>query len=216
MKVVVGRALRTQTPVFVEQLREVIFRPYWNVPRSILLGEILPALERDPNYLREQDMEIVRGTGDDAKAVDATAANVAQLRQGSLRVRQRPGPRNALGVVKFAFPNEKDVYIHSTPAQALFSRSRRDFSHGCVRVEAPVELAEWVLRDRPEWNRDRIRSAMAGTQSIHVKLSRPIQVILFYTTAAVVPEDGAIHFAEDIYRHDATLDRALTMRHPPT
>lgn len=99
--------------------------------------------------------------------------------------------------------------MHGTPAQALFSRSRRDFSHGCVRVEDPVALAEWVLKERPEWTRDRIVSAMEGPQSFHVRLPRPIQVILFYTTAVVMPEDGTIHFADDIYRHDARLDRVL-------
>lgn len=212
MDVIVGRALSTQTPVFVEEMREVIFRPYWNVPRSILRHEILPVLDRDPDYLRRQNMEIVRGPGDDARPVETTAENVALLRQGALRVRQRPGPHNALGLVKFVFPNEENVYMHGTPAQALFSRSRRDFSHGCVRVEDPVALAEWVLKDRPEWNRDPILAAMAGAQSLHVKLARSIQVILFYTTAVVMPEDGAIHFAEDIYRHDVRLDRALASR----
>ncbi len=212
MDVIVGRALSTQTPVFDEEMREVIFRPYWNVPRSILRNEILPLLKRDPDYLSRQNMEIVRGAGDNAQPVETTAENLLLLRQGVLRLRQRPGPMNALGLVKFVFPNEENVYMHGTPAQALFSRSRRDFSHGCVRVEDPVALAEWALKERPEWTRDRILSAMAGAQSFHVSLPRPIQVILFYTTAVVMPEDGKIHFADDIYRHDARLDRALA--HP--
>jgi murein L,D-transpeptidase YcbB/YkuD len=212
MDVIVGRALRTQTPVFVEQLRKVIFRPYWNVPPSIVRHEIFPILARDPEYLTHQQMEIVRGSGDDALVVAATAANLVLLRQGTLRLRQRPGPHNALGLVKFVIPNAENVYMHGTPAQELFGRSRRDFSHGCVRVENPIALAEWALKERPEWTRDRIVSAMTGTQSIHVPLLRPIQVILFYTTAAVMPDDGTIRFAEDIYRHDAKLDRALARR----
>lgn len=212
MDVIVGRALRTQTPVFAEEMREVIFRPYWNVPGSILRHEILPILERDPDYLARQNMEIVRGAGDDARPVEATAENLALLRQGALRVRQRPGPRNALGLVKFVFPNEENVYMHGTPAQELFARSRRDFSHGCVRVEDPVALAEWALRDRPEWSRDRILAAMAGPHSLRVSLMQPIQVILFYATAAVMPEDDTVRFAEDIYGHDARLDRALARR----
>ena len=183
MGVIVGRALRTQTPVFVEQMRDVIFRPYWNVPPSIARHEILPILERDPDYLRRQGMEIVSGPGDDAQAVAATPENLARLRQGALRLRQRPGPRNALGLVKFMFPNQDNVYMHGTPAPELFSRSRRDFSHGCVRVEDPIALAEWVLEDRPEWTRDRIVAAMEGSHSLQVTLLRPIQVILFYTTA---------------------------------
>jgi murein L,D-transpeptidase YcbB/YkuD len=211
VNVIVGRAMRTRTPVFVEQMREVIFRPFWNVPPSIARHEIVPLLERDPDYLRRQQMEIVRGPGDAARAVAATGENIALLKQGQLRLRQRPGPQNALGLIKFVFPNADNVYMHGTPAQALFSRSRRDFSHGCVRVEDPVALAEWVLSGGTDWGRDRILSAMAGTQSIQVPLSQPIPVVLFYTTAAVTPEDGTIHFAEDIYRHDAVLDRALTL-----
>lgn len=213
MDVIVGRALSTQTPVFVAEMGEVIFRPYWNVPRSILRHEVLPRIEREPDYLRREDMEIVRGDGDNAAPVDVTADTLAGLEQGMLRVRQRPGPKNALGLIKFVFPNREDVYMHGTPAQALFAKSRRDFSHGCVRVEDPVALAEWALRDRPEWTRDRIVATTIGSQTIHVKLQRPVQVILFYTTAAVMPEDGTIRFADDIYGHDAKLDRALDTLH---
>jgi murein L,D-transpeptidase YcbB/YkuD len=213
MDVIVGRALTTQTPVFAEEMREVIFRPYWNVPSSILRYEILPKLERDPDYLQREDMEIVRGAGDNAQHVGLTADALVGLRHGVLRVRQRPGPKNALGLIKFVFPNREDVYMHGTPAQALFAKNRRDFSHGCVRVADPVALAEWVLQGRPEWTRDRILAATTGSQTVHVKLPRPIQVILFYTTAAVMPEDGTIRFAEDIYHHDAKLDGALAMRH---
>jgi L,D-transpeptidase YcbB len=210
MDVIVGRALSTQTPVFSEEMREVIFRPYWNVPRSILRHEVLPAIERDPGYLAREDMEIVRGESDNKAAhVELSAEALKALRRGTLRVRQRPGPKNALGLIKFVFPNEDDVYMHGTPAQALFGRSRRDFSHGCVRVADPVALAEWVLQDQSAWTRDRILAATMDTETIHVKLPRPIQVILFYTTTAVMPEDGTIRFADDIYRHDATLDRAL-------
>ena len=211
-RAIVGRALRTQTPVFVEELREVIFRPYWNVPRSILLSEILPAVQKDPNYLVGQNMEIVSGRGDDARRVPVSDDTLMSLRRGTLRLRQRPGPRNALGLVKFVFPNNENVYLHSTPAQDLFSKARRDFSHGCVRVEDPVSLAEWVLNDQPDWTRDRISAAMSGVDSRRVTVERPIQVVLFYLTAAVVPEDGTIHFADDIYRHDPVLDRALASR----
>jgi L,D-transpeptidase YcbB len=209
MRAIVGRALSTETPVMVEDLRYLVFRPYWNVPRSILRTEILPILTRDLDYLRRHDMEIVRGGSDDARPVAATAENVALLRSGALRLRQRPGPLNALGLVKFVFPNDADVYIHGTPAQELFSRTRRDFSHGCVRVEDPVALAEWLLRDQPAWNRERILAAMSGSPSRRVDLTRPVRVVLYYVTAIVTPADGVVHFAEDIYRHDARLDRAL-------
>jgi L,D-transpeptidase YcbB len=210
MNAIVGRALKTETPVLLEEMREVIFRPYWNVPPSILHKEILPAISREPGYLSREDMEIVSGQGDGARPVEATPENLALLRRGALRLRQRPGPSNALGLIKFVFPNEENVYMHGTPARALFARSRRDFSHGCVRVEDPVALATWALKDRPGWGRDRVLAAMEGSQSLHVSLTQPIRVILFYTTAAVMPEDGTLRFAEDIYGYDARLDRALS------
>jgi len=194
--------------VFIEQMRHVIFRPYWNVPRSIVRNELLPLIDRDTAYLPRHDMEIVRGPGDDAQPVEPSAANLALLRQGVLRLRQRPGPRNSLGLVKFVFPNDANVYLHGTPVQSLFGRPRRDFSHGCVRVEDLVALAEWVLADQPEWTRERIVAAMNGNRTITVRLARPLPVVLYYVTAAVL-EDGAIHFADDVYGHDARLERAL-------
>jgi murein L,D-transpeptidase YcbB/YkuD len=207
--VIVGRALNRQTPVFVDEMRYLIFRPYWNVPRSIAVGEILPALRRDPGYLRRQDMEIVSGHGDDARPVALSAASLTAVRQGVLRIRQRPGPKNALGLVKFVFPNDNNVYLHDTPSPQLFRRSRRDFSHGCVRVENAVALAEWALQGQDEWTRDTILAAMNASESRRVDLERPIQIILFYVTVIVTPEDGAVRFAEDIYGHDARLGRAL-------
>ena len=214
MGVIVGRALNTRTPVFVEQMRYAIFRPYWNVPPSILRSEILPAIKQDPDYLGQKDMEIVSGSGDDSAPVAADADNLARLEDGSFRVRQRPGPTNSLGLVKFVFPNDENVYMHGTPAPGLFKRTRRDFSHGCVRVEDPVALAEWALKDQPEWNLDRILAAMKATEPRRVNLTRPIQVILFYATAMVMPEDGTIRFVEDIYGHDTKLDRALARLSP--
>jgi murein L,D-transpeptidase YcbB/YkuD len=204
--VIVGRAFRTRTPLFVEALREVIFRPYWNVPASILRNEILPQVRRDPGYLASNDMEIVPAAG--GPVVPPTPENVARLGRGMV-VRQRPGPRNSLGLVKFVFPNQESIYIHDTPAQALFSRSRRDFSHGCVRVRDPVALAEWALAGTPGWTRDRIGATMLGEESVRVAVIRPTRVVLFYTTAFVWPEDGTLRFAEDIYHLDQELDRAL-------
>jgi L,D-transpeptidase YcbB len=209
MDIIVGRALNRQTPVFVEEMPFIIFRPYWNVPQSIVLGEILPALARDPEYLRRHDMEIVSGASDKARPVALSAESLAQLRRGALRVRQRPGPTNSLGLVKFVFPNDSNVYLHATPAPQLFQQARRDFSHGCVRVADPIALAAWALEGQDSWTRDRIVAAMNAAQPMRVDLARPIQVILFYVTAAVRPEDGTIRFAEDIYGHDAKLDRAL-------
>ncbi len=209
MDVIVGRALDTETPVFAEEMRAVIFRPVWNVPVSIARKEIVPAARRDPGYLTRENLDIVAGPADDAPVVPPTPDNLARLAAGALTVRQRPGPKNSLGLVKFVFPNDEGVYVHGTPAQALFGRSRRDFSHGCVRVADPVALAAWVLGEQPEWTRETIIEAMNGTRSRRVTLARPLQVLLFYMTAVVSPDDGTMRFADDIYRHDRTLDRAL-------
>jgi murein L,D-transpeptidase YcbB/YkuD len=209
MHVIVGRAFTTQTPVLVEEMQYLVFRPYWNVPTSILRHEILPKLIRDPDYLRREHMEIVEGSSDNARVAGTTAENLARLRAGALRLRQGPGPTNSLGLVKFVFPNDFDVYMHGTPSPALFKQARRDFSHGCVRVEDPVALAEWALRSEPNWTRDRVIAAMHGNDSVRVDLAAPIQVVVFYTTAVVTPDDGRMHFADDLYGHDRSLDAAL-------
>ncbi len=211
-RVIVGAALRTETPVFVETMDHVIFRPYWNVPSSILHGEVLPAIRRNPGYLARQQMEIVRGQGDDARPVPLGPDALEGLAAGTLRVRQRPGPHNSLGLVKFVFPNREGVYLHGTPAPALFARDRRDFSHGCIRVADPSGLARWVLTGVSGWDDTRITAAMQAEATRRVDLAAPIDVVLFYLTAAVLPEDGAVHFADDIYGHDAALERALAQR----
>lgn len=215
MGVVVGRALNTQTPVLASDLRYLVFRPYWNVPASIVRKELLPLLMSDAGYLQRHNMEIVQGGGDAARVVAASPESLAQLGQGALRLRQKPGPKNSLGLVKFIFPNDESVYLHSTPATQLFGRARRDFSHGCVRVEDPVALAQWVLQDQPQWTRERIEAAMAGAAPLRVDLKQPLPVILFYLTAMVMPDGDALHFADDIYGHDARLERALAARPAP-
>lgn len=212
MGVIVGKALNTRTPVFLEEMTHLIFQPYWNVPKSILHGELLPILRRDLGYLTRQHMEMVDGQGDDATVADPTAENVERLARGELRLRQRPGPKNALGQVKFMFPNDENIYLHSTPAPELFGRARRDFSHGCVRVEDPVALAVWALKDQPEWTREKIVAAMNGTPSFKVNLTKPIRVVMYYVTATVMPDTNTIHFAEDIYKQDPKLDQALKGR----
>lgn len=207
MKVIVGRAMRTRTPVFTAGLKTVVFRPYWNVPLSIARGEVVPKIRRDPNYLNRNELEIVRGDGDDAAIIPATPAALDQVAEGTLRIRQRPGPENSLGLIKFDFPNAFTVYMHGTPAVQLFQEAQRDFSHGCVRVEDPVALAQWVLDD-PEWSRDAILAATNGVNSRPVDVARPTRVWLFYTTVVSLP-DGTTHFAADLYGHDVRLDRAL-------
>jgi murein L,D-transpeptidase YcbB/YkuD len=209
MNVIVGKAPSTRTPVLASEIEQVVARPYWNVPVSIARGELIPAWRRDHGYFDRHALELVAGAGDAAPVVPATETSVAELEQGRLRLRQRPGPNNSLGLLKFIFPNEESVYLHGTPATELFNRSRRDFSHGCVRVEDPLALAEWLLDGQAGWTRDRIVEATGRSRPSAIRLAKPVQVILFYITAAVFPEDGAIHFADDIYGHDVILDRAL-------
>lgn len=212
MEVIVGRAMRTQTPVLVETMDHVIFRPYWNVPASIVRDEVLPAIRRNPGYIAQQQMEIVRGDRDDAPVVGPDAAAIAALAAGTLRIRQRPGPHNSLGLVKFVFPNRESVYMHGTPAPSLFARDRRDFSHGCIRVADPPALASWALAGVPGWTPEAIAAAMTGERSRRVDLAAPVDVVLYYLTAAVSPDDGLVHFADDIYGGDAALARALNGR----
>jgi len=190
-------------------MKTVIFRLYWNVPASIVKDEILPAVRRDSGYIDRNDMEIVDGQSDAAKVVSVSSSSLSRLEKGDLRIRQRPGPQNSLGLVKFVFPNDDNVYMHGTPATQLFDRARRDFSHGCIRVEDPVALSEWVLKDKG-MTREEIIAAMDKDMPTALPLSDPVQVVLFYVTAMVTPEDGALRFADDIYKSDVALDAALT------
>lgn len=205
-RVIVGKSVRTQTPLFIGTLRYIEFNPYRNVPPSILRGEIVPALLRDPGYLVKNDMEVAT-TG----AQKADAATLAALRAGSLRVRQRPGPRNALGAIKFALPNPMNIYLHSTPARALFARARRDFSHGCIRVEDTVGLANFVLDRQASWTAETVAAAMAPGPNRTVQLKATMPVVMFYTTA-MVDHDGRALFPDDVYGFDAALERSLQAR----
>jgi murein L,D-transpeptidase YcbB/YkuD len=207
MKVVVGRAYGHKTPVFASEMKSVVFRPYWEVPLGIQRNEIVPKVLRDRSYLARNGYEVLSPARKDAgRAIDDSA--LTELRSGNLRIRQVPGPDNALGLVTFRFPNEYNVYMHGTPAAQLFAKSRRDFSHGCIRLEKPEALAALVLRDKPGWNSKRIAEAMYGAETITVTLDHPIPVLIVYATA-VVQENGDVHFFDDIYGHDATLEKAL-------
>ena len=212
MPVIVGRAFpRTRTPVFVGELRYVVFRPYWDIPRSILLNEMLPEIRAHADYLQRNQLEIVRGPGDDAAPVAPDAQSIAALAAGQLRLRQRPGDDNALGLVKFVFPNVHDVFMHGTPAHRLFLQSRRAFSHGCIRVSDPVGLAAFVLRNASgDWDEERIVEAMHGPDSAHVELRAPIRVMILYGTA-LATEAGPIRFFDDIYGHDRKLEQLLNL-----
>ena len=213
MKVVVGKAYKHDTPIFMSSLRSVIFRPYWNVPPSIARAETVPSLERVPAYLTKENMEVVDDHDNVISSGAVTHEMLQEAREGKLSFRQRPGPKNSLGLIKFMFPNEYDVYMHDTPATELFSKSRRDFSHGCIRLEKPVDLAVWVLRDNPGWDIDHICTMMSGTQTREVTLAHPISVLIVYGTV-IVSEDGTVHFYDDIYGLDDALDQALEKGYP--
>jgi murein L,D-transpeptidase YcbB/YkuD len=212
MAVIVGRAVSARrTPVFIGEMRYVEFSPYWNVPTAIQRKEIVPRLERDPGYWEREDLEAVPIGGKPGAITRLDAATMKGLETGALRVRQRPGPKNALGGVKFVLPNTMDIYLHGTPAQQLFEQTRRDFSHGCIRVADPAALAAFVLSDRPAWTNERIAAAMAAGKASSVPLTSPIPVVIFYTTA-IVDATGRVLFQSDIYGYDHNLERALRAR----
>ena len=213
MKTVVGKALDRQTPVFDDMMRYVIFRPYWNVPESIVEKELLPAITKNKTYLDKHQYEIVNHKGEVIPADKVDAKVLRQLKLKQLDIRQKPGPTNSLGPVKFVFPNHYDVYLHGTPERGLFARSRRDFSHGCIRVEDPAQLAAWVLGNNPAWNMQHIREAMNAETPLQVNLPRPIPVLIMYGTATV-EENGEVHFFDDVYGHDKQLEAALANGHP--
>jgi murein L,D-transpeptidase YcbB/YkuD len=203
MRVVVGKR-GNETPLFSDTMETVVFSPYWNVPETIAVEETAPAIARDPEFLSRNNMEVVNAAGQVVAAENIPWEDPAALEQ--FRFRQRPGEGNALGYVKFLFPNEHAVYLHDTPADALFKRIGRAFSHGCVRVEEPEVLAKYVLRDQPEWTDAAIHAAMRSGDERHVKLAQPIPVHILYLTAWV-DERGGLHFEPDVYGYDAKQSR---------
>jgi len=214
MRVVVGKAMTTETPVFSRDMKFVVFRPYWNIPPGIFRRSTLPAIKRNRNYVKANNFEVTNNDGSAVTSGEISDDVLAQLQSGQLSVRQKPGPNNALGLVKLMFPNEHHVYLHSTPATELFSRSRRDFSAGCIRVERPADLTAWVLRFNSGWPLERVRDAMqAGKDNVTVNLVRPIPVFIVYGTA-IAYENGEVHFYDDIYAHDARLVKALAKGRP--
>lgn len=202
MRVVVGKS-GTPTPIFNDEMTHIVFSPYWNVPPDIAKNETLPSMVKDPGFLDRTNMEVVDRSGNpmDPASIDLSSP-------GSYRFRQRPGSSNSLGLVKFMFPNQFNVYLHDTPANSLFARASRSFSHGCVRLEQPDKLAAYVLGDQPDWTPERISEAMHGGQERTVKLREAIPVYLGYWTARVSP-DGLVQFRKDVYGIDGRLTTKL-------
>jgi L,D-transpeptidase YcbB len=196
MRVVVGKK-DTPTPIFSDEMTHVVFAPYWNVPPDIVKNETVPQTLKDPAFLQRTNMEVLDKSGN---PVDPASIDMENVR--SYRFRQRPGSSNSLGLVKFMFPNQFNVYLHDTPADSLFARATRSFSHGCVRLEQPEQLAQYVLADQPQWTTERIREAMHSGQEKTVKLAAPLPVYLGYWTARV-SADGILQFRDDLYGVDS-------------
>jgi len=213
MNVVVGDARATRTPLFSDTLTTIVFSPYWDVPESILRKEILPAARRSATYLARNHYEAVRGQRDDSPVLGSGPAALAALEAGTARVRQTPGAHNAMGGVKFLFPNEYNVYMHDTPAQRVFGQTRRDASHGCIRLADPVGLAQLLLADQPRWTESRIRDAMSRTSPLYVQLPLPRPVFILYATA-MATQDGETRFYPDIYGFDDDLLRRIAKGFP--
>jgi L,D-transpeptidase YcbB len=214
MRVVVGRHYR-RTPVFSEQMTYLVFNPYWNIPRKLALEDILPKIRRDPDYLSSRRIKVFENWLEGAKEVDPMDIDWSLINRNNFhyKFRREPGPHNDLGRVKFMFPNKFAVYLHDTPSQSLFQRIRRGFSSGCIRVEKPIELAEFLLADNPRWSRDNILKAIKSEKNQVVLLRKPIPVHILYWTAWV-DYVGNVHFLDDIYKRDKPLDFALKERPP--
>ena len=218
MRVVVGKVVGDHdTPVFAHMMKYLIFRPYWNVPHDIVEKELMPHIRASGvGYLAAKNFEVT-----DSKGNVLTNFTAKQIEHSGLQVREKPGPKNSLGLVKFMFPNQYDIYLHSTPEPELFSRSRRDFSHGCIRVQKPEDLAVWVLANSDtvappgkDWDADTIHDVMTnGPDNHQVNLKTPIPIVIFYATA-IVAEDGQVHFFEDLYNYDQKLQEVLS-KGPP-
>lgn len=209
MRVVAGREVR-RTPVFSSGLDRIVFNPDWNIPRRIAVEDILPKARRDPGYLQRDKIRVFEHGGPEAVELDPARIDWPNLspRDFRFRLMKDPGPHNDLGRVKFLFPNPFAVYLHDTPARALFSRARRGFSSGCIRIEKPLALAAWLLAEDPRGSPEAIEAFLASGRTHTLRLKVPVPLHLLYMTAAVDP-DGTVRFFEDLYGRDPVLDRAL-------
>ncbi|MFZ0391661.1 MAG: L,D-transpeptidase family protein [Calditrichia bacterium] len=213
MPVIIGRAYDTNTPVFFDSLEYIVFSPTWTVPLKIAREEFLPKLKKDSTYISRNHYRIYDNWDPDAEPLQATKINWKEVEPSDFnyRIVQQPGEFNALGSIKFIFPNNLSIYLHDTPADYLFKRDERDFSHGCIRVEKPVKLAEYLLADNSKWNPEKIREYMHKDEPVNVHLPEKIPVHIIYQTAWV-NENGILNFREDIYGHDKKQIEALEQK----
>jgi murein L,D-transpeptidase YcbB/YkuD len=214
MKIVVGTAFQ-KTPVFSGKMTYVEMNPYWNVPHSIATEETLEKIRENPGFFAKENMRIFTA-GQNGEAVNPASIDWSALSENNFpyRLRQEPGPRNPLGRIKFMFPNKHSVYLHDTSDPQLFRKERREFSHGCIRIEKPMEMAAFVMRGSKEWPIEKIKAVLKTKETTVANLPAPIPVHILYFTAWG-NGDGTTHFLEDIYRRDERLDRALQPKIKP-
>ncbi len=217
MPVIVGKVYH-KTPVFTHTMRYIEFNPFWNIPNSIAENEIVPKMIKDPQHLAKERIRIFKGWQENAPEVSPSSIDWLTIGKGirNYRLRQDPGPDNALGTIKFMFPNKYDVYMHDTPAHSLFKRNNRSFSHGCIRVSDPRRLALYLLaKDGEGWSKQRIDALIASGKRLIIPLKKPFPVHILYRTVLVDPRDNTIHFYDDIYGRDTLLARALFTGNQP-
>jgi murein L,D-transpeptidase YcbB/YkuD len=209
MRVVVGRTYR-RTPVFSEKLKYLVLNPYWNVPFKIAVEDKLPIIRKNPLYLTQQHIKVFENWSENSPEINPVVIDWYRVNASNFpfRLRQDPGPLNALGRIKFMLPNKFSIYLHDTPQRGLFKRVTRDFSSGCIRIEKPVELAKYLLQNDPQWPSQRITETIERGMTTVVYIKDPIPVHLLYWTAWVT-ESGTVHFGNDIYDRDPPLSRAL-------
>jgi murein L,D-transpeptidase YcbB/YkuD len=203
----VGKDYR-QTPVFKADLKYLVFNPTWTVPPTILKKDVLPAIKRDLGYLKKKNMKVIDRSG---KAVDPASLDWSKYsgKNFPYAIRQDPGPANALGRVKFIFPNKHFVFLHDTPSKALFARETRTFSSGCIRVENPFHLAEALLKDSLKWNLNKIGELIDSEKTKTVYLKKSIPVLILYATAFPSLEDEFVQFRNDVYSRDQAILKQL-------
>jgi murein L,D-transpeptidase YcbB/YkuD len=203
--VVVGKPY-WHTPVFSDMMTHLVLNPYWNIPQSILKNDLLPKIQRSRGYLAQEGIKVLRGTREiNPRRVNWSTADADNFKY---LLRQEPGPKNPLGRIKFMFPNNFNVYLHDTPSKNLFSRNVKTFSHGCIRIEKPIYLAEYLLRDDPEWTRGRILAEIETGKRQTVQLPEPVSIHILYLTAWI-DKEGILQFRDDVYRRDKSLLEAI-------
>ncbi len=212
MRVVVGRSYR-QTPVFASRIETIELNPYWNVPPSIARADILPKILADPDYLQAHHYDVFSSWQAGAETLEPKSVDWRKIAAKGfpLKLRQRPGPDNALGRFRFGFPNRFDVYLHDTPSRELFEKETRTFSSGCIRLEDAKGLAEYLLKDDPAWPPEALEAAVLTGANQSIRLAQPMPIIVTYATAWV-DDQGVLQFRPDIYGRDKTLAEAFETR----